>query len=157
MKTYDLWCDEDKQIAVASPLWEGVKPVLIRDIAEALPQGSGIDCKWQVNQRSKNVFMFSNSFHKMDKNGFYCGYADFSVVLSMVQKKERHALWGPYEGKFQVTARKGWWRTKVTGLRDGDLRDCIDERVRCALQEFGFDSIGQGYEDKDGNPVGDGK
>lgn len=49
-------------------------------IISLLPHGSGIDCKWTY-ERKIDRLVFYNSFHCMDENGFYDGYADFSVML----------------------------------------------------------------------------
>lgn len=47
-----------------------------------LPHGSGIDCKWAFEWNDAlNTVKCSNSYHCMDENGFYDGYADFSITL----------------------------------------------------------------------------
>lgn len=49
-------------------------------LEDRLPHGSGIDCKWQIEDKGK-YFKCVNAFHCMDENGFYCGYADFTLII----------------------------------------------------------------------------
>ena len=57
----------------------------MQDEAEAtlkahLPHGSGIDCDWTFEWFPTRV-VCRNSWHAMNNNGFYEGYADFSLIL----------------------------------------------------------------------------
>lgn len=45
-----------------------------------LPHGSGIDCKWEIEDMGK-YFKCLNSFHCMNEHGMYCGYADFTLII----------------------------------------------------------------------------
>ena len=51
-----------------------------KKLNEILPHGSGIDCDWVFNEQ-KNYWKCENAFHCMDENGFYVGYADFSIII----------------------------------------------------------------------------
>jgi hypothetical protein len=53
------------------------------DIADDLPHGSGIDCDWFGYVTKDNV-CFTNAYHAMDSNGYYDGYADFTIKLPLV-------------------------------------------------------------------------
>jgi hypothetical protein len=53
----------------------------IVEFTNGLPHGSGIDASWNYNATNGSYVYFSNSFHCMDENGFYCGWQDFSVRL----------------------------------------------------------------------------
>ena len=50
-------------------------------ILDNLSHGSGIDCKWAIEDKDK-YFKCSNSFHCMNSNGYYCGHADFTLIIS---------------------------------------------------------------------------
>jgi hypothetical protein len=43
-----------------------------------LPNGSGIDCKWEYEQKNDTI-VCRNSFHYMDETGGYIGYLDFLI------------------------------------------------------------------------------
>jgi hypothetical protein len=49
-------------------------------VLEMLPHGSGIDCKWEVEEFKPSI-LCKNSYHVMDENGYYDGYIDFSVRI----------------------------------------------------------------------------
>jgi len=45
-----------------------------------LPNGAGIDCQWLITDMGK-YFKCLNSFHCMNDNGYYCGYAEFTLII----------------------------------------------------------------------------
>lgn len=49
-------------------------------LLKCLPHGSGIDCTWEIEQKS-GYWKCSNSFHCMNDVGFYVGFADFSLIV----------------------------------------------------------------------------
>ena len=55
------------------------------DLGNALPHGSGINDDW-TSEVTKSSIRFRNSYHCMDENGRYDGYADFTVVIPLVGK-----------------------------------------------------------------------
>lgn len=112
----------------------------IRALAEALPHGSGIDAQWRVNQRSKNVFVFHNSYHRMNENGMYCGWRDFAVVVSRAPKSKFVELKGPCEGRCQITTIKGDWGYRITGLsgRLDDVGAWIAQGLEWPIRYAGF-------------------
>lgn len=46
-----------------------------------LPHGSGINCKWCFEWFDNGNVKASNSYHCMNENGFYVGFADFSATF----------------------------------------------------------------------------
>ncbi len=57
---------------------------LIEDyLRKVLPHGSGIDCKWQFDYLKNGKITCVNAFHCMDENGYYCGYADFTLTVDL--------------------------------------------------------------------------
>lgn len=46
-----------------------------------LPHGSGINCKWKFDYLKNGSVLASNSYHCMDENGSYGGFADFTIKL----------------------------------------------------------------------------
>lgn len=57
---------------------------LIEDyLLKVLPHGSGIDCKWQFDYQKNGKIRAVNAFHCMDENGYYCGYADFTLTVDL--------------------------------------------------------------------------
>jgi hypothetical protein len=113
------------------------------ELISLLPHGSGIDCKWTLESYGRGVICH-NSFHLMDENGYYCGYADFSVKIFHHKKDEMHALKGPCAGKVQVLHRKGdidlslstpaacgWRRAVAFGIPD-----YLHESISYALRDI---------------------
>ena len=49
-------------------------------LLDTLPHGSGIDCKWDFDYTDKGIFA-SNSYHRMNENGYYCGYIAFTIKI----------------------------------------------------------------------------
>jgi hypothetical protein len=52
-------------------------------LKETLPHGSGIDCDWCFTFQKNGKIKCSNSWHKMDDNGFYCGFTDFYFTIDI--------------------------------------------------------------------------
>lgn len=48
-----------------------------------LPHGSGINCNWEFDYQRNGKVIARNSYHCMDEDGYYCGYADFTLKFSM--------------------------------------------------------------------------
>lgn len=76
------------------------------ELLEMLPHGSGIDCKWRFEPIGGGVDCH-NSFHLMDENGYYNGFADFTVRIFHHKKDVLNPLRGPCAGQTQVVHRKG--------------------------------------------------
>ncbi len=51
-------------------------------LLEVLPHGSGIDIAWYFDFTDKAIFC-QNSYHLMNDNGFYIGWIDFQVKISI--------------------------------------------------------------------------
>jgi hypothetical protein len=52
-------------------------------LKETLPHGSGIDCDWEFTFQKNGKIKCSNSWHKMNDNGYYCGYNDFNFTIDI--------------------------------------------------------------------------
>lgn len=51
-----------------------------------LPRGSGIDNGTKIdldrcNPKGRQCIVFNVAFHRMDENGYYCGWQDYRVVV----------------------------------------------------------------------------
>ena len=116
----------------------------MRDLAEALPHGSGVDCQWDIWAKS-NGTEFHNSYHSMNKNGMYDGWHNFKVVLFRHRREEKHPLKGICEGKFQITHRKGDWDFRIVGLNGkmADVKEMLYEDVGMAWEKFDVGKLRQ--------------
>lgn len=83
---------------------------LIEILREDLIHGSGIDCEWtfKINNKSRYVFAY-NSYHVMNENGIYDGYADFKLKISVEN---------PVSFKLTFSGRQGGELNKKHMLRD---------------------------------------
>jgi hypothetical protein len=54
---------------------------------DTLPHGSGIDCDWCFTFQKNGKIRCSNSWHKMNDNGFYCGFTDFYFTLMFADRR----------------------------------------------------------------------
>ena len=45
-----------------------------------MPKGSGFNFDWHVEYK-RSYFKVTSSYHVMNGNGFYVGWADFSVII----------------------------------------------------------------------------
>ena len=117
----------------------------MRDLAEELPHGSGVDCSWDVWVKSPREIHFHNSYHAMNENGMYCGYHDFKVVLFQHRADRYHNLSGTKAGHVQVTHKEGDWDFRITGLngRMADVKDSLYESVGFAWEKFGIGKLRQ--------------
>ncbi len=57
---------------------------IIELIMESIPHGSGIDGDWNIYfaKSGNGNIICENSIHKMDSNGFYCGWANLRVGIN---------------------------------------------------------------------------
>lgn len=58
-------------------------------LLKSLPHGSGIDCHWEIDYFKNGKIKCSNAWHKMNDNGYYIGYLDFSVTIGYNKKADR--------------------------------------------------------------------
>ena len=62
-------------------LWQEKHETNIIDtILEALPHGSGINGKWDINILDKKI-VCSNFYHVMNSNGYYTHYINFKINI----------------------------------------------------------------------------
>lgn len=88
---------------------------LRRLIREFLPHGSGFDgsITCETDRSNEDTLRFFAPFHRMDSNGYYCGWVDFTVRAR-----------ASFIGGLSV---------KVTGGRDPQLREYVAETFHAAL------------------------
>lgn len=91
-----------------------------------LPHGSGIDCKWEFDWMANGKVRATNSYHCMNENGFYDGYADFSLVFPTLQ---------PF-GAFRLAFHG---KTAHRKARRYDLRDYLADTINHAVGGSGAD------------------
>lgn len=72
---------ESKKLTFTTNNFEAIKDWLKR----VLPHGSGIDCDWSFDYQQNSKILASNAYHCMNENGFYCGYADFTVKIDLTK------------------------------------------------------------------------
>ena len=105
-----------------------------------LPHGSGIDAAWNYEWQ-RNRLIAKCSFHCMDDNGMYCGWADFTVAFHYAKPMKDFTL--HFNGDTaQYLNRKKMLREcieqdiyhsmAVYRLRDALVKDC----VRAACQKW---------------------
>ena len=93
---------------------------IINILLGVLPHGSGIDCKWNIDLQSLYIIC-NNSYHRMNENGCYCGYIDFSVRI----KTNYRDIFGKII--FSIVGKFG---------RHQDLKDYLYEIIGYALENL---------------------
>jgi hypothetical protein len=97
----------------------------LEDICYFLPHGSGIDCSW-YGYVTKGNLCFTNAFHAMDENGYYDGYAQFTVKLPLV---DNCVHWDSFTIEFNG-------RNSAYLNRKYNLRDYIETTIYDGLNEI---------------------
>jgi len=82
-------------------------------LLDVLPHGSGIDGDWSFDYTDKRIYV-SNSYHRMDENGYYCGWIDFTVIIDGLHRD----IWGKLD--FTIKGRFGKYQ---------DLKDYLYEII----------------------------
>lgn len=75
---------ESKKLAFVIDNFDDIQDWLDR----VLPHGSGINCDWCFDWQQNGKVTASNAYHCMDDNGFYCGYADFTIKLDLAKPED---------------------------------------------------------------------
>lgn len=67
-----------------SPEWIDNHTETINKMCEALPHGSGIDgkCELQIENCGPDKLVFLVEFHHMDENGYYDGWTYHNLILT---------------------------------------------------------------------------
>ena len=92
-------------------------------LEEALPHGSGIDCDWRLTDRP-TYFKAENAYHCMNETGFYCGWADFSVVVPKSDPLDFRLHF--HGGMAQRLCRRNGLREYLEDILSEALRDMPD-------------------------------
>jgi hypothetical protein len=91
----------------------------INAIIDKLPHGSGIDGDWHIEAKQRTI-VASNFYHCMNENGFYDGYADFTLYIP---------LKNPIDFKLHFRGEDAQYLNRKYMLRDY-LEDTIAECLR---------------------------
>lgn len=113
----------------------------LQKLANILPHGSGIDGNWTISVKRNGDVTVYGEYHAMNDNGFYDGWLNFRFSLRRATKNEYHLLGGLYEGKWQVTRKKGtvYLMSFVGG---GDAADYLYDSVAIPISDdLGIKSI----------------
>jgi len=89
---------------------------------EVLPHGSGIDSNWDFDYQKNGKVLAMNSYHCMDENGYYYGWADFTIKFDMF--KDLRAFKLEFNGK-----RSSYLNDKHM------LRDYLEDTIYNSLPE----------------------
>lgn len=100
-----------------------LEPALAQ-LGEILPHDSGIDCDWTLEIKGTRIIA-SNSYHAMGENGYYCGYADFTVTFPLTSQDPANDFRLTFAGdnQSQYLARRY------------DLREYLADTIHYALRE----------------------
>ena len=93
----------------------------LEDIIEYLPSGSGFDTTWEVEYKGKYLKLIS-SYHVMNNNGYYVGWADFSVIIP---------LDNPLDFRLHFHGERSHYLNKQYLLRD-----YIEDMLYCYIEEM---------------------
>jgi hypothetical protein len=99
------------------------REALLSMIEQELSHGSGIDCEWQIKMTSPSRVMASNSYHCMDENGMYDGYADFSIRFDLGDKESFRLMFHGRQSQYK--AEKYALREYLEDILYQDLFDAI--------------------------------
>lgn len=126
------------------PLYEEQKEKIESILRETLPHGSGIDAKWEFSFNAYNRVFCRNSFHKMDDNGYYAGWDDFTLTIDLEAftfrvtggKKQYDYLWDTFHHWFSQN-KKAF--ADIVGI---DLIPSEERRlIEIALQSWRGDMV----------------
>ena len=93
---------------------------IINTLLEALPHGSGIDCKWGFDITNKAIYC-RNSYHVMNDGGYYDGYIDFAVIIKTSHRTINSKL------SYTISGRFG---------KHQDIKDYLYETIDCAIDKM---------------------
>ena len=94
---------------------------IINALADVLPTGSGIDCKWQFTEQKNGNILAHNSYHCMNDAGYYDGWADFTLIF----KKDKPLA----DFVLQFNGKTAQYKNKRYMLRDY-LEETIYDYIR---------------------------
>ena len=99
-----------------------------QNLAAELFHGSGIDCDWDIHVNSRGKMVCHNSYHAMDENGYYAGWADFSV---------RFPLDNLDDFRVMFHGRRSQYVAEYHGLRDylEELFSTVVHQMQCPHTE----------------------
>ena len=119
---YHVWLDGDPGRAIVN----------VRELAEELPHGSGIDGDWTIVVRRNGDLGLFAEYHRMNDGGYYAGWARLRASLKKLKADVVHSLGTP--GFVQILNRKG--DIVLTTLGRGDVADWFHECLSEDLKGF---------------------
>lgn len=84
---------------------------------DTLPHGSGIDAKWVYTWHVNKVSAV-NSFHRMDENGYYCGWSDFILYINLMDFSIKLTRGHEQINGYLFDTLSYWWSQSKTDLAD---------------------------------------
>ena len=117
----------------------------IQGVLDALPHGSGIDCRWTFEVVHSEFVIFHNSYHMMNEVGYYDGWCDFWIRVKKVRTTKGNHLKGPSAGLVQILQTKGDWDWQLYLDRQAGrrvvaygLKEYLTETIQFALEKLGL-------------------
>jgi hypothetical protein len=86
---------------------------ILTKILEVLPHGSGINSDWHIFMASPTRIRCHNTFHPMDEQGGYDGYADFAFLFDL-----RDTIHGGDYSRLMFLGSESQYYAKKYDLRD---------------------------------------
>lgn len=80
-------------------VWLCLKDGDIVNLVDLLPHGSGIDGAWRLEANKQNIYAY-NSYHCMNDNGYYDGWANFTIVFPFISKNYANDFKLHFQGDF---------------------------------------------------------
>jgi hypothetical protein len=108
-----------------------------------LPSGSGIDSGCTIDSISDDRIVIHSSYHKMNDNGYYCGWVDFQVIVTADLEGINIRVRGRNGGRLDDSLREYLWQ-----VFDHELNREIESQGL-----YTFQSHIQQATDREGNPV----
>lgn len=106
-----------------------------KSMLEFLPNGSGIDCKYEFEYFDKKVKII-NSWHIMDDMGGYRGFIDFTVsipienILNEDIEFDIETVKNDFKITFQTNSNGYYWINKI------DLRTYLNDTYYQSFDDF---------------------
>ena len=126
---YHVWLNGSESKAIVN----------VRELAQSLPHGSGLDGDWTIFVRRNGDLGLFVEYHQMDGQGSYCGWRTLRASITKVRQEARHPLNTP--GFYQILYPKGSIILNV--LAGGDTGDWLHECLSQDLASF-LTPMGQG-------------
>lgn len=108
---------------------DAIPCVDVRQLADLLPHGSGIDGNYYIRVRKNGNIEVVGEFHRMDEYGGYDGWATFAARVYRLPADKKHDL---HDGCYQLTGKKGDVVLDVRG--PSDLREFLYDDIHESIK-----------------------